>query len=111
MDLFGHCLGLGDSFDLIILATPAARGGEIAMDRVEVSTAKDTYYIRHVREALGRSFAKDFKIDIREQAKKLLEQPVDGNGLTHQLNGFDLNQVQVTPSGLVLKVEFKLVVK
>ena len=110
MDLFGRCVGMGDSFDLVILASPAARQGAIAMESVKVTSLRDSYYIRRVRAALARSFSKDFKIDIRQQARKLLEQPQSGP-YSESLTEFDLSGVRVTPEGLVLEVEFKLVVK
>jgi hypothetical protein len=111
VDVFGRCMGMGDSFDLTILASPVARKGVIAMDDVHVTTAKDSYYIRHVRSALTESFGKDFKIDIRDQAKKLLEQPAGNSTYKQELSDFDLSAVRVTPEALVLVVEFKLVVK
>jgi hypothetical protein len=109
--MFGRCVGLGDSFDLTILVSPIARKGAIAMDDVQVTTAKDSYYIRRVRAALKDSFAKEFKIDIRDQAKKLLEQPGSSSTYKQELTDFDLSAVRVTPEALVLVVEFKLVVK
>jgi hypothetical protein len=111
MDVLGRCMGMGDSFDLTILASPVARKGVIAMDDVHVSTVKDSYYIRRVRAALTESFGKDFKIDVRDQAKKLLEQPAGDSHYRQELSGFDLSAVRVTPEALVLVVEFKLVVK
>jgi len=111
LDLFGRCVGLGDSFDLTIQASPVARKGVIVMDGVQVTTVKDSYYIRRIRQALTQSFAKDFKIDIRDQAKALLEQPRDNSSFQQELSGFDLSGVHVTPDALVLVVEFKLVVK
>jgi hypothetical protein len=111
VDVFGRCMGMGDSFDLTILASPVARKGVIAMDGVLVSTVKDSYYIRRVRAALTESFSKEFKIDIRDQAKKLLEQPAGNSSYKQELTDFDLSAVRVTPEALVLVVEFKLVVK
>ena len=111
LDVFGRCMGMGDSFDLTILASPVARKGIIAMDNVEVTTVKDSYYIRRVRQALAQSFSKEFKIDIRDQAKALLEQPREKSSFQQELSGFDLSEVRVTPDALVLVVEFKLVVK
>src|SRR5947209_3814931 len=71
LDLIGRCMGVGDSFDLTILASPVARKGVISMENVQVSTVKDSYYIRRVRTALTDSFGKEIKIDVRDQAKKL----------------------------------------
>jgi hypothetical protein len=111
LDLFGGCVGMGDSFDLTIQASPVARKGVIVMDNVQISTVKDSYYIRHVRQALTESFGKNFKIDVRDQAKALLEQSRENSSYQQELTGFDLSDVRVTPDALVLVVEFKLVVK
>lgn len=111
MDVLGRCMGMGDSFDLTILASPVARKGVIAMDDIHVTTMKDSYYIRRVRAALTESFGKEFKIDVRDQAKKLLEQPAGNSSYKQELSDFDLSAVRVTPEALVLVVEFKLVVK
>ena len=111
MDVLGSCMGTGDSFDLTIVASPVARKGAIAMDNVQVTTVKDSYFIRRVRAALTESFGKEFKIDVRDQAKKLLEQPSGNSSYKQELADFDLSAVRVTPEALVLVVEFKLVVK
>src|ERR1700731_1266197 len=75
MDLFSRCVGMGDSFDLNITAVPVPRRGAITFQDTQVSTPKDSYYIRRVRSAMMRSFNQDFKIEIRDQARRLLEQP------------------------------------
>lgn len=111
LDVFGRCMGMGDSFDLEIQASPIARKGVIAMDNVKVTTLRDSYYIRHVRDALTQSFSKDFKIDIRDQAKALLEQRQENSAFEQELTDLDLSAVRVTPDALVLEVEFRLVVK
>ncbi len=111
LGMLGRCVGMGDSFDVTIVASPVARKGIIAMDDVHISTVKDSYYIRRVRAALTQSFGKDFKIDLRDQAKRLLEQPAGDSSPGRELSGFDLSAVRVTPEALVLVVEFKLVVK
>ena len=111
VDVFGRCVGLGDSFDLTVTAMPVARNGAIALDKVEVSTVKDSYYTRRVRGALAQSFGKDFKIEVREQARKLLEQPRENSAVTEELKDFGLSAVSLTEDALVLEVEFKLVVK
>jgi len=112
MDLFSRCVGMGDSFDLTITAVPVPRKGAIAFQDTQVSTPKDPYYIRRVRLAMMRSFDQDFKIDIRDQARRLLEQPVTtGSVYQQELKDLDLNAIRVTPDALVLVVDFKLIVK
>jgi hypothetical protein len=112
MDLFSTCVGMGDSFDLTITAVPVPRKGAIAFQDSQVTTLKDSYYIRRVRSAMMRTFNQDFKIDIRDQARRLLEQPATtGSVYQQELKDLDLNAIRVTPDALVLVVDFKLIVK
>jgi hypothetical protein len=112
MDLFSRCVGMGDSFDLTLTAVPVPRKGAIAFQDTQVSTRKDSYYIRRVRAAMMRSFDQDFKIEIRDQARHLLEQPASAGSVYQQeLRDLDLTAIRVTPDALVLVVDFKLIVK
>jgi hypothetical protein len=112
LDLFSRCVGMGDSFNLTITAVPVPRKGAIGFDDAQVSTPRDSYYIRRVRTAMAQSFDKDFKIDIRDQARRLLEQPASASPLYQQeLKDLDLTGIRVTPDALVLVIDFKLVVK
>jgi hypothetical protein len=111
MDLFSRCVGMGDSFDLTITAVPVPRKGAIAFQDTQVNTLKDSYYIRRVRSAMMRSFDQDFKIEIRDQARRLLEQPASAALYQQELKDLDLTAIRVTPEALVLVVDFKLVVK
>jgi len=111
MDLFNRCMGMGDSFTVNISAVPVPRKGAIAFQDTQVSTAKDSYYIRRVRTAMMRTFDQDFKIEIRDQARRLLEQPTASSIYQQELKDLDLNAIRVTPEALVLVVDFKLIVK
>ena len=112
LDLFSRCVGMGDSFNLTVSALPVPRKGAIGFEDAQVSTPKDSYYIRRVRTAMTQSFDKDFKIDIRDQARRLLEQPASPNPTYQQeLQDLDLTGIRVTPDALVLVIDFKLIVK
>ena len=112
MDLFSRCVGMGDSFDLTITSVPVPRKGAIAFQDTQISTPKDSYYIRRVRTAMMRSFDREFKIEIRDQARRLLEQPAStGSVYQQELKDLDLTAIRVTPDALVLVVDFKLIVK
>jgi hypothetical protein len=114
LDMFGGCVGLGDSFDLTLTAVPLVKSGALALTDVNISTARDSYYIRRVRQALASSFSKDFKIEIRDRARHLLELPPPGpvKPLYQQdLQRFDLTGVVVQADALVLVIDFRLVVK
>jgi hypothetical protein len=115
VDLLGHCVGMGDSFDLTVTAVPFPRNGAVALKDVKVTTIRDSYYIRRVRSALADSISKGFKIEVLDQARRLLEQPRDPSApkplYQRELEDFQLGDVQVTADALVLVVEFRLVVK
>ena len=111
LDVFGHCVGLGDSFDLTISGVPVPRNGGIGFRDTQVTTTRDSYYIRKVRTALTQTFDKDFKIEIRDQAKRLLEQPRADGAYQQELKDLDLSAIRVTAEALVLVIDFKLVVK
>jgi hypothetical protein len=110
-DVLGGCIGLGDSFDLTIVAAPVVRDGAIGFKDVKVTTTKDSYYIRRVRTALIQSFAKDVKIDVKDQARKILEQAREGAAYKAEMASFALTEVRVTGDALVLVIDFRLVVK
>jgi hypothetical protein len=111
LDLFNRCVGLGDSFDLSLTALPVPHDGAITLKEVQVSTVRDSYYIRRVRAALAQSITKDFKIEVRDQARRLLEQANESPSFHQELAGFELGEIRVTPDALVLVIEFRLVVK
>ena len=115
LDMFGGCMGLGDSFDFTLIATPIVKSGALALKDVNVSTPRDSFYIRRVRQALTNSFAHDFKIEMQDRARRLLEQtPFQASPTPlyrQELASFDLRDVRVQPDGLVLVLDFRLVVK
>jgi hypothetical protein len=115
LDMFGRCVGLGDSFDFTVTATPVVRGGALALEQVKITTSRDSYYIGRVRQALAASFAKDFKIEVKEQARRLLEQPVaptDGKAAyERELRGFDLRDARAEADALLLVIDFRLAIK
>ena len=115
LDMMGACVGLGDSFDFTMIASPIVKNGALAFKDVSVSTPRDSFYIRRVRLALIDSFSRDFKIEVRDQARRLLEQPPTQASpqplYQRELASFDLRDVRVQPDALVLVMDFRLVVK
>lgn len=115
LDMFGGCVGLGDSFDFTLIAVPVVKNGTLAFNEVNVSTPRDSFYIRRVRQALTSSFSHDFKIEVRDQARHLLEQaPATGAAkplYQEELASFDLRDVRVQSDAVVLVMDFRLVVK
>lgn len=111
LKVLGNCLGPGDSFDFVLTAAPYVHNGALALKDVKVTTVKESYYIRRVRAALSASIAKDLRIDVKDQAKRLLEQPREKSQYQQDLHSFQLSEVRAAPEGLVLVVDFRLVLK
>jgi hypothetical protein len=76
-----------------------------------VSTPRDSFYIRRVRSALVQTLNKDFKIDVRDQARSLLEMPRGPGAYQQELKDLRITSVRATPDSLILEVDFRLIVK
>jgi hypothetical protein len=112
MNLFGQCVGLGDAFDLTILATPQFREGNIGLKDVEVvSDARTSFYIRRVCAAIGASLGRDFRYPMASETQKLLEDPGTHPAYRRELRNFTVPEIRVTGDALVLVIDFQLTVK
>lgn len=112
LDLFGRCIGVGDSFDVWITAMPYYRKNAIGLKDVKVeSRGRSGYYVRRVCAALGDSLRKQFEYRIVDDAKRLLEQRSEKSPYIQELVGFDVPAIRVTPDALVVTVEFTVAVK
>ncbi|MEP7354697.1 MAG: hypothetical protein ABI824_15825, partial [Acidobacteriota bacterium] len=112
LGMLGRCVGMGDDFDLDLSAQPNAHNGAIGFDQWLVTTSRDSYYIRRVKAALLQSISKDFRLEVKDQAKKMMESSNSSKApFQQELKDFNLTDVRVTPDSLVLEVDFKLLVK
>lgn len=110
-NLFGFCLGPGDAFELIILATPYYQDGSIRLKDVEVESPRETYYSHRVRDAVRATLPKKFDYKAADEARRILERETAGKPFQHQLKDFQISQIRVTPEAVVLNVDFTLIVK
>jgi hypothetical protein len=111
-NLFGRCVGLGDSFDVQIASTPYYHDGVISLKDVRVeSINKDGVYIRIVRSALAYSLSNEFQYRVLDDAKRMLEAPRDPLPISQELRSFHVREIRVTGEALVLTLDFTLTVK
>jgi hypothetical protein len=111
-NIFGRCVGLGDSFDVQIASTPYFHDGVIGLKDVRVeSINKDGVYIRMVRAALAYSLANEFQYRVMDDAKRMLEAPRDPLPIGQELRSFRVTEIRVTGDALVMTLDFTLVVK
>jgi len=112
LNVVGQCVGLGDAFDVVILALPVYRGGAIWLTDVKVSSeGKTGYYIRRVCAAMQVSLAKDFKYGLENEAQVLLENPAVAPGNKREVRKFAVPEIRVAEDALVLVVEFELTIR
>jgi hypothetical protein len=117
LDVFGRCLGLGDSFDVYITAVPYYHNQSIGLRDVHVEgraprgEPRTGYYVRRVCAALGDSLRKQFDYRVGDQARRILEQTAPQAVYRQELLDFSVPQIVVMPDALVVTVDFKLAVK
>jgi len=111
-DLFGRCIGLGDSFIVSITAVPYYDSGFLRLKEVKVgSEDKDGIYIRRVRSALTENLSHAFSYSIVADAKRILEEKRDKSEYQQDLVSFQVSQIRVTPQSMVLTMDFVLDVR
>jgi hypothetical protein len=112
LDVFGKCIGLGDSFDVLITASPYSQDGVLRLKDVRVEgKGKDGFYIRRVCSSLGQSLRNQFAYRVADDAKAMLERTPDGTVYSQQLRRFAIPSIRVGPEAVVLTVDFALDVR
>jgi len=111
LDLFGRCIGLGDSFDVYITAVPFYHNQSIALKDVKVESRASGYYVRRVCAALGDSLRKQFEYRVADQARSLLQQTAPGAVYHQEMLDFSVPRIQVMPDALIVTIDFRLAVK
>jgi hypothetical protein len=112
MNVFGQCVGLGDAFELTILATPTYRDGSLGLKDVSVTSSKPpTFYSRRVCASMAASLARDFRYPIAADAGRLMEDPATHPQYHRELKNFTVQEIRVTNDALVLVLDFQLTVR
>jgi hypothetical protein len=112
LNLAGQCVGLGDAFDVVILALPVYKNGAIGLQEVKAtSDGKTGYYIRRVCSAMEASLARDFRYAIERDAQAMLENPTVQPHYKREVRRFNVGDIRVTADALVLPIDFELTVK
>jgi hypothetical protein len=112
LNFAGQCVGLGDAFDVVILALPIYRNGAIGVQDVKVSSnGKTGYYIRRVCSAMESSLAHEFRYALEHDARAMLENPAVQPNYQREVRRFSVGEIRVTDDALVLPIDFELTVK
>ncbi|HUB83036.1 MAG TPA: hypothetical protein VMB03_29755 [Bryobacteraceae bacterium] len=112
LNVIGQCVGLGDAFTVVVMATPEYRNGNIVLTHVAAaSEGKTGIYIRKVCGILGASLERDFKYPLSAEAKRILEDTSGQPGYQRELRDFQVPAIRVTDDALVIQADFALIVK
>lgn len=113
LDVFGGCVGLGDAFDVTILATPLYKDGNLGLRDVQVaqSQGRTSLYIRRVCSAMKHSLETDFRYPVAAEAKRILEEPGTQPNYPRDLRRFTVTDIRVSGDSLVLGLDFELSVR
>ncbi|HEX3746380.1 MAG TPA: hypothetical protein VHW09_20725 [Bryobacteraceae bacterium] len=112
LNVIGQCVGLGDAFEVVILATPQFRDGNIVLTGVTAaSDGKTGFYIRKVCSILGTSLQRDFKYPLSAEARRILEDTTGQPGYKREVRDFQVSGIRVTDDALVIDADFALIVK
>jgi hypothetical protein len=112
VNMLGQCVGLGDAFSLVITARPFYRDGAIRLqDVTAASDGKTGFYIRRVCTALSGSLERDFRYPLENEARKLLEDPGGPSGYPREVRRFQIPEIRIGNSALILVIDFELTVK
>jgi hypothetical protein len=111
LDLLGACVGMGDSFDLTLRATPFYEAGFLGLRDVEAAAGPPrSLYMNRVLNALSTGLPKQFRFPLREETRKILEHSRDPM-YSQRMLAFHVVTAQAANHALVLILDFRLEVK
>lgn len=112
LDVFGKCVGFGDSFDLEILSTLETKNGALHLAKSEVkSLSRDTFYSRQVVKALQASIGDAVRYPIRDEIRKILEAGAQSSVYQVKVQRLEIRLVQVLEDSLLVDVDTRLKVE
>lgn len=112
VNLFGQCVGLGDSFDATIRMTPYAEKSTLRLKDVEVSSGpRPGLYARRVCKALAETLPKVLVYDLEPEFKRALEAEQPGIALKKSVDGVVVRAVRAGKEALILDLAFRLVLR
>jgi hypothetical protein len=112
LNVAGLCVGLGDAFDVVILALPVYKNGSVMLQEVKVtSDGKTGFYIRRVCSAMEASLARDFRYPLEKETQTMLENPASVPNYKREVRKFNVANISVSTDALILQVDFELTVK
>ena len=112
LDIFGRCIGLRDSFPLVITAVPVYDKGNVALKDVRAAPEGTVgFYANSVCAALGSSLPREFHYPLAAEAKRRLEDQGTQPEYPRELRKFNVKDIRVTDEAVVLNVDFVVLIR
>jgi hypothetical protein len=110
MDFLGRCVGMGESFDVVILATPYVDQTLLRLKDVVVEPAdgRKTLFSRRVCASLAAELPRQMQFDIAPDAKRILEAPSPDFPHARAVSEFRVPRVFMTVEAVVVALAFRL---
>lgn len=112
LTVLGQCVGLGDSFDVVVRMTPYADKSTLHIRDVDVtSDGKRGIYARAVCKALAETIPRVLVYDFAPDFKRALEADQVGVPFKKSVDNFIVQGMRVSNEALVLQLGLKLTLR
>lgn len=112
LDVFGKCLGFGDSFDFEVLSELSTQQGTLRLAKPEVKIlSRDTFYSRQVLKALQKSIGDAIQYPIRDEIQKLLSAGTANTPYKISIPKVEIRRVQILKDSLLVDVDTRFLVE
>ena len=112
MDLFGRCLGFGDSFLFEVLSDLTTKDGNLLLQRPSIKgLSKDTFYTRQVLRALLKSIGDAIRFPIRDELRKLLTAGSNASPYKITISKLEIRGIQILSDALLVDVDTRFLVE
>jgi hypothetical protein len=112
MTVFGQCVGLGDSFDVLVRMTPYAEKSLLRIREVDVaSDGKRGMYARAVCKQLAATIPRVLTYDFAPDFKRALEAEQSGVPFQKKVDDLKVQAIGVSKEALVLQLGLKLTIR
>ena len=112
MTVLGQCVGMGDSFDVVVRMTPYADKSLLRLREVEVtSDGKRGMYARAVCKQLAATIPRVLIYDFAPDFKRALEAEQPGVPFRKNVDDLIVQAISVSKEALVLQLGLKLTLR
>lgn len=112
MDVFGRCLGFGDSFQFEISSDLTTKDGTLLLLSPRIKgISRDTFYSRQVLKALQGSIGDAIRYPIRDELRKLLATGSAASPYKITISRLEIRGIQILPDALLVDVDTRFLVE